>query len=183
MARYFVPITVEELQAKIVDAAGPGYCSDYIYNLVANDLIVDFGVECISQGRDVYGTDVTPFRPALGYRTEPTELTYCGFCACTPPESPVYFAVYWDGQRLRGYVPRAGNPWNSISHEAYGNDERLDLHDLTARWPGRIWPTAEEYGYDVRSLVDPEAIRGELVAALLPRGPRQPGGLNANTVG
>lgn len=42
-------------------------------------------------------------------------------------EMPIVFFVYWDGRKLRAYIPTDGNLWNTATKEAYGNNEESDL--------------------------------------------------------
>ena len=41
-------------------------------------------------------------------------------------ESPVYFYIYYDGYKLRGYVPLKGNAINRDTNTAFGNNEEAD---------------------------------------------------------
>lgn len=41
-------------------------------------------------------------------------------------EFPVYFIIYSDGKKLRGYIPKDGNAWNYDTKQALGNDEEAD---------------------------------------------------------
>lgn len=58
-----------------------------------------------------------------GFRTLPNGLTILGVTAGGDWESPLYYIIYYDGKGLRGYIPTKGNPWNTITKAAYGNDE------------------------------------------------------------
>jgi hypothetical protein len=61
-----------------------------------------------------------------GFRVLPNGLAVLGVTAGGDWQQPLYFVVYWDGLRLRGYIPTDGNPWNTKTKKAYGNDEDLD---------------------------------------------------------
>lgn len=63
-------------------------------------------------------------------------------------ELSVSFIVYWDGKKLRGYVPTKGNPWNFSTKEAYGNSETLDAKDAKKRYP-EIFQDDEDLDLDV----------------------------------
>lgn len=41
-------------------------------------------------------------------------------------EWPVYFIFYWDGKKLRAYIPKDGNAWNYDTKKALGNDDTAD---------------------------------------------------------
>jgi hypothetical protein len=49
--------------------------------------------------------------------------------------------IYWDGKKLRGYIPTKGNPWNTDTKMAYGNsykDDYADGKNLIKRYPSRF---------------------------------------------
>lgn len=58
-----------------------------------------------------------------GFRTLPNGLTYLGCTAGGDWECPLFYIIYWDGKKLRGYIPKDGNFWNTDLKAAYGNDE------------------------------------------------------------
>lgn len=155
MARYFVPITKEELALKILKA-GMKNCegetlnnSRYVngnfvklapddvigmvevngYNLdlrnltetVSHDLEkVDFDCENVSCGEG----------ELEGFHKLDSGLVYLGVMAGGDWEAPVFYIIYWDGKKLRGYIPRDGNVWNYTTRQAYGNDEDADQADI-----------------------------------------------------
>lgn len=55
------------------------------------------------------------------------------YCRSKSPSSfGITFFIFWDGEKLRAFVPTKGNPWNRIHHRPYGlnskkNDDKLDL--------------------------------------------------------
>lgn len=53
-------------------------------------------------------------------------------------ELPALYMVYWDGQRLRGYVPTYGNCFNRKTKELFGNDEEMDAEFLAKELKMRI---------------------------------------------
>jgi len=69
----------------------------------------------------------------IGLNTLPNGLTYLGVTAGGDWENPLFFAIYWDGAKLRGYIPESGNPWNTDTKRAYGNDEDSDEKNLRKR--------------------------------------------------
>lgn len=50
-------------------------------------------------------------------------LVYLGFCCGGDAEIPFYAIIYFDGKKLRGYIPVNGNPWNSDLKCAFGSEE------------------------------------------------------------
>ena len=117
MPRYFVPITVEELTAKINAAYNDDtYTSIFdITPQVKKDLSkVQFDLENITMV-DGFGYSLT------GYHTLPNGMTFLGVAAGGDWEVPVFAILYFDGKKLRGYIPTKGNAWNRITKRAFGN--------------------------------------------------------------
>lgn len=52
-------------------------------------------------------------------------------------ETWVMFVIYFDGEELRAYIPTDGNPWNTDTQMAYGNDEEADAANMDKRFPGQ----------------------------------------------
>jgi hypothetical protein len=63
-------------------------------------------------------------------------------------ECPVAFIIYWDGSKLRAYVPTDGNSWNTDTKRAYGNEEKdgEDLKNMKKRWPEQYAEVEEADG-------------------------------------
>jgi hypothetical protein len=61
-----------------------------------------------------------------GFQTLPNGLTYLGVTAGGDWETPLFYIVYWDGEKLRGYIPTAGNFWDTDTKTAYGSEEDCD---------------------------------------------------------
>jgi hypothetical protein len=160
MPRQFAPISIEALKTKIDAVMGEGGVHALIEKL-AGDIKVSFDLENVSA--KAFGP-----KTVMGYHTEPNGLTYCGFAAGGDWEHPVYFMVYWDGKKLRGYVPTEGNPWNRMSNTAYGNDDAGDLKDAKKRWSDKF-KGAEGIGAGDLAF-DAEAIRRDFLARILPAG-------------
>lgn len=124
--RAFVPITPSELKKKI-DALGHDY--KHLTPVVEKDLskiIFDTeNMECVGERGKEF----------LGYHKLPNGMSYLGVYAGGDWESPVYFIIYWDGNKLRGYIPEEGNMYNTTTKQAYGNDDEADLKNARKRWP------------------------------------------------
>lgn len=101
--------------------------------------ITDSGIDEFLQSRskDVkvnFSTENTTFTfnqgptisKLLGYNTLSNGLTFYGMRAGGDWEVPVFFIIYFDGARLRVYIPTDGNPWNTATKRAYGNSDRED---------------------------------------------------------
>lgn len=129
MSRYFAPISIENLRAKIEIAEKDDGFNGLLDHL-GKDIKVQFDTENIADDESDFGP-----KKVLGYQTLPSGLTFRGYAAGGDWEHPVFVAVYWDGKKLRGYVPTEGNPWNTTTKRAYGNDVEADLKNARHRWP------------------------------------------------
>lgn len=132
MSRTFAPITIPELEEKVWArfSEGEGIEPILIKEWLGKDLKVNFDFENFESPGSNHGKG-----SLLGFNTLANGLTYCGMSAGGDWEYPVFFIVYWDGKKLRGYVPTEGNPWNTTTKAAYGNDEPADLKNAKKRWP------------------------------------------------
>jgi len=184
--RNFAPISIEDLIVKIKGQFSfPWIDTHALLQHLGSDIKVTFDLENVSDSPKDFGP-----KTLMGFHTEANGLTYCGMCAGGDWEHPVFFCVYWDGKKLRGYVPTEGNPWNTTTNTAYGNDEKADLKNARKRWPDKFGADTEEVGSgkfvpDVIALVnrfrsiaidfDPELIRKDIIERLLPQGQKPPG--------
>jgi len=133
MPRLFTPIKINELQQKIQIAAK--FHEDYepdknfteyrtlTYQIEKDLSKVEFdceNFECTKQDHC----------PEAGYGVTSHGLAYLCCFAGGDWEQPIYFIIYWDGNKLRGYIPEKGNPWNKKTNVAFGNDEEKDQEYL-----------------------------------------------------
>lgn len=130
MSRYFQKITLNELAEKLKPIMQD---EDFPYNLpksVEKDLKVNFDWENYE-----YGVVYPANEPALPSTNAKGFMNYpCGFQVLPNGmpalfinaggdwETPVCFAIYWDGSALRGYVPTNGNMFNRKTKWAFGNE-------------------------------------------------------------
>lgn len=134
--RQYSPISVEELAKKMEKWENP---HDMVEEL-GKDLKCRFDLENFEQSEDHYNKEL---KGLTGCVQLENDLTICGITSGGDWEHPVYFIVYWDGNKLRGYVPTDGNPWNTTTKKAYGNDDNADLKNAKKRWK-EIFNDAEE---------------------------------------
>jgi hypothetical protein len=150
-----------------------------ITDLVEKDLSkVDFDIENMD-AQDVYGAAVQGrdyvSRNFLGFQTLDNGLTFLGVNAGGDWEYPVYFIVYFDGQKLRGYVPTDGNVWNTDTMMAYGNDGNVDIPDADKKNLVKRGFITQEYAdgldeYDSgshRAKFDFDKIRDDITARIV----------------
>lgn len=122
MSRYFERITEDELREKI-EAAWDKKDTELGNNFnvwrelteqIKKDIKVKFNCENLKEE---------------GFRTLNNGFIYYLLGAGGDWESPVNFIIYWDGKKLRGYVPTNGNPYNTSAMRAYGNNGEEDYQE------------------------------------------------------
>jgi len=165
--RTFLPITAKELHEKIAAVYerlkdADGYVKDMmghstsdllrahveaiiVDGYLTKDLKVEMDLENLEcdPGDEPRGMD-----GALGFQTLSNGLTCLGCSAGGDWQVPVYFIIYWDGKKLRGYVPTKGNAWNTDSKEAYGDGGESDYLNACKRWPELASTFVQHYHSD-----------------------------------
>ena len=96
----------------------------------------------------------------IGFHTLPNGLTYLGISAGGDWEFPIFFIVYWSGKDLRAYIPQNGNPWNTDTKQAYGNDEEKDDKNAKKRFGVEDYQQLE---------IDPKLIIKDIETRILPK--------------
>jgi hypothetical protein len=195
--RNFAPITIDELIVKInlatnnledpLDESAAGLIAH-----LGDDITVSFGLKNFSNSvklaailENLNDKKINDFflgynfgpKALLGYHTEHNGLTWCGFCACDRTEHPVFFCVYWDGNKLRGYVPKQGNLYNSDTNQAYGHHLDYDCKNIQKRWPEQFDDETRRQIVKMRKIevfnsleFNPNLILQELNEKILPPG-------------
>lgn len=146
MSRFFAPISVDEFKRKVEAAFyddEEGFKHYEMKDKLKADLKVDFDFENFEYPDTHFGPS-----PVMGYRTLPNRMAMLGLCAGGDWEHPVFFCLYWDGKKIRGYIPTEGNPWNTTTKKAYGNDDEADLKNAKKRWPEQFRDAVEVYSGD-----------------------------------
>jgi hypothetical protein len=175
MSRYFANITQKDLMDKIdgCDSRNPKHLTPQ----VEADLDkVEFDTENISDSTsDAWGWKNK--QSLLGYRTLDNGLTFLGVNAGGDWEVPIFFIIYWDGKKLRGYIPTEGNTWNTISKVALGNGEESDIKYLSKLFPqeyadfdkkGQYWKDSFVSIYKDRVHLDKDLLEKDIKARILP---------------
>jgi hypothetical protein len=142
MARKFAPISPDQLHDKVNDlfTAYKKWNSEEYEEDDDTDILnsyvdpralcakleddlgkVEFDCENVSYSPGSFGD-----KNIIGLHALSNGLTFLGGCAGGDWEVPIYFILYWDGKKVRGYIPKKGNPWNGDTNEAFGNDEEAD---------------------------------------------------------
>lgn len=120
MSRYFSKITMAEFKEKIqplLEDEDDGFP----YNLpdqVSKDIgKVNFDFENFEYERNGF------MNYPCGFETLSNGMPCLFVNAGGDWETPVCFVIYFDGKKLRGYVPTKGNMWNRKAKAAFGSDE------------------------------------------------------------
>ncbi len=58
----------------------------------------------------------------LGYQSLPNGLSFIGGFGGGDWEHPVFFIIYFDGNKLRAYIPKHGNTFNPVINVAFGSE-------------------------------------------------------------
>ena len=90
-------------------------------------------------------------------------FTYLGVMAGGDWEEPVYFIIYWDGAKLRAYIPNDGNPWNEINKMPFGNDENSDIDYLVHK---KIIPPSPP-SIDISDIVNELRSEDKIIAEII----------------
>ena len=189
MPRYFVPITEDELKQKIAEkVAGHAALESHIEKscvFSAQNLFKRNSREsCYAMSwmkrltpqiqkdlskiefddENLYFTESQCQGDDCGIKTLDNGLTYLGAYGGGDWELPVYFIIYWDGKKLRGYIPTDGNVFNHYTKMAFGSgqdyegdlpegideEEDIDGYELNKRYGD---PEAEPY-FDMPKIVE-----------------------------
>jgi len=141
MSRLYAKISEAELKRKIIEAikanldplldedALEDVEEDWPYHIsqlggkIAGDLSkIEFDYENVNISPAETRNRLVGFHNINGF-------TFCGVEAGGDWENSVFFIIYWDGRRLRGYIPNIGNTFNTDTKKAFGNDHKAD-----AKW-------------------------------------------------
>lgn len=98
---------------------------------IEKDLKYDFDCENFTTKQGEFDVD----DKYIGYQTLDNGLTFLGFYAGGDWECPIFGIIYYDGKKLRGYIPTRGQMVNRKSKAAIGNDEELD-EEFLAEYEG-----------------------------------------------
>ncbi|MBX7136803.1 MAG: hypothetical protein K1X83_02380 [Oligoflexia bacterium] len=106
-----------------------------------------------------------PEEALVGYHRLPNGLSFLGCLAGAEHETMLFFAVYFDGEKLRAYFPQDGNPYNTDFKAAYGRHGRADLVNAVKRFAHTLHGLPERK-IDLSVDLEPEveAIRADLLA-------------------
>ena len=117
MSRYFKKITLDIFQKHTHWL----YTREELPKSVTDDLgKVKFDFENLKFDTS---SGISPLKYPLGYREFDNGLVALLASAGGDWQLPVCFVIYYDGKKLRGYVPSKGNIWNHEKKRAYNNDE------------------------------------------------------------
>lgn len=121
MPRFYTPIPLQQLVDKIEqinDSEGYSHNIRKFTPQVEKDFKkVNVDIENVY---DYPSSSNRPIKKIIGYCLI-DDFAFYGFYCGGDWENPVFHIIYWDGKKLRGYIPDDGNPWNRKTKYAYGN--------------------------------------------------------------
>jgi hypothetical protein len=167
--RKFTPLSPDEAEAKIHSSLymgtvdGPWEIPDYFTSQITKDISkVNFDFENFECSQEALR-----YKGLAGFHTLSNGLTFLGCVAGGDWQYPVFFIVYYDGKKLRGYVPKNGNNWNYTTKTAFGEDEKADEEAAAKQWPKFDFRVV----VDVNDLPGPDldAIKADIMARIIPR--------------
>lgn len=84
----------------------------------------------------------------LGYHTLENGLTFYGMYGTNDGSFPVFFILYFDGEKICGYIPHEGNNFSKKTNRAWGS-ECSHFHDYAEReeFEQSLIAQLEEYTY------------------------------------
>lgn len=142
LAHKIVAVTGQTIEELIDDALESHELCNH--PSIADDLKkVQFDLENFSC-QEAYGFNPDALAKLIGLQYH-FPLTFLGCNAGGDWECPIFFIIYWDGKKLRAYIPADGNSWSKKTKSAFGNhdDEPADdapnfdakklLQDIKAR--------------------------------------------------
>ncbi len=163
--RTFVKITIPILRAYLaknnflLDSLIP----EQYHGRLEQDLsVVIIADENVGWGDDNAGCCSGLYK-LVGFHTLPNGLTFLGIESSGDWEFPVFLIVYWDGNDLRGYVPKKGNVWNKTTNRAYGNDHTSDEEDLNEQAAKIHVKITHEEEDEERKLINDDMIQQDIL--------------------
>ncbi len=119
MARFYAPINLDLFKEKVFKVYET--CrEDGFTSVIEKDLSkVEFDRENMTDPDDNDNFSNYP----IGFKTIAPDF-HVMFCnAGGDWEFPICFIIYWDGKKLRGYIPEDGNAYNKKTKIAYGSED------------------------------------------------------------
>lgn len=84
----------------------------------------------------------------LGYHTLENGFTFYGMYGTNDCVWPVYFILYYDGEKIRGYVPQKGNQFCLETKEAWGQEcSFFDSYEESEEFEETLMKKLENYTY------------------------------------
>lgn len=144
--RYFFPISAKELSQRIneqirennelarkKDAKAPiTFEFKYLSEQITSDLRVEF-----EDDNEIFESKTLKnynYKNIVGLHTLKNGLTFQGILSGSDFQPAVFYIIYFDGRKLRAYVPTEGNLWNTDTLQAYGYDIKEDQINILKRF-------------------------------------------------
>lgn len=145
MSRYAKLISLDELKAKVEPLVESDEFPYELPSQIEKDLSkVNFDFE---NTNFIDGYEGYP----CGWEVLPNGLPVLFVNAGGDWEQPICFILYWDGKKIRGYIPEDGNIFNKEQRCAYGSEDNDE----------------EEIDFENLPKVDPTAIRNDIMRRIV----------------
>jgi len=125
--RYAPAMKAADLRAMLIDEAVRAGCAGLCGPMDQDTIDLKTIIPPLIRTLDRVRADwtVVEFSPenvtVVGERTTTGDVPYVVMLAGGIRETPVACVMYFDGQELRGYVPKDGNSYNLMTKSAFGN--------------------------------------------------------------
>lgn len=142
MPRYAPTMSQTDLRQILIDlAVANDYIEDYdeidpadpkmwsiVNMLLSEELVPEIEKDWSKIDFSTENLDVT------GELSTPDGVPYIRLRTGGDWESPLVAIIYFDGKKLRGYIPKDGNTYNHRAKAAFGNDDKNDVADATKQF-------------------------------------------------
>ncbi len=133
-SRLFRAISIEELKVKVEALGNIEQAGDF--RELSSDIAKDLAKVRFDSENLTFSPEERPdLANLIGYHTTSSGLSYLGVVTGGDGEIAIFYLLYWDGSKVRGYIPARGNLWNPETGEPYGADVLGDIENLQAQNP------------------------------------------------
>ena len=143
--RKFTDMSLEEFEQKLYDAAkkyywfnedksfdewikDPWVTIDDLYQVEKDLEKVRFDLENLTYSNEMPFTKNKEGN-LCGFHTLDNGFSFLGGMAGGDWENPLFFIIYHDGKKFRGYIPAYGNTYNTDMNAAFGSEGDSDKYD------------------------------------------------------
>ena len=134
-----------------LESTGFNCCRDLTQQIARDLEKVEFDTENTEWKKD---EGFGEFKFLTGFNVAPNGMPYLGVCSGGDWEMPLFYIIYFDGKKLRAYIPKRGNTYNTDTKMAYGNDEEADNKNANKRFGDDDYRDAKPNTESILSEID-----------------------------